>query len=348
MDVTAIGGYGLGVALFVDRAPTAGETVAGASLVTTPGGKGSNQAVAAARLGARTALISAIGPDANGRQGQRLWETEGVDQAGVVTLDGPTMVGVIVTDQTGENRIIVADGVLGDLEAAHVERGLRGVDQPRIVLVSCEIAAAGVAAALAAGRAAGATTILNPAPAPRLTPADWDNTDIVTPNQSEARALLGGPGAVAADPATIARELATRHDVTVIMTLGAEGVLVCPRPDAANHPATGKHALPPAGAAVRIPAFPTTEIRDTTGAGDAFNGALAAGLAAGLGLVEAAHVGAICGALTVRRRGVIPALPTLAAATDALQAHGLPQLAAALSRSQPPPNQPTAKDHHER
>ncbi|MDR2565412.1 MAG: PfkB family carbohydrate kinase [Bifidobacteriaceae bacterium] len=411
IDVLAVGGFGLGVSLFVERAPAAGETVGGATLVNTPGGKASNQAVAASRLGAKTGLVSAVGPDGAGRAGGELWASEGVDAAGVAVIPGETMLGAIVTDATGENRIVVADGVLADLEPAHVRHSVTEGGRARIVLTSCEIPLPAVRAALAAGAAAGAVTILNPAPAPALAPADWANIDIVTPNQTEALALLRdsapeaagatqveaaqvseakaeaarvgaaqvggsefdgsefggsavgagpvgagpvdagpidagpidaglvgagpvgagpvgagpvgaglvdagpvGAGLVDAGPEATAAELARRHGVTVVMTLGAGGVLV----------------QAPGEAAVHVPAFAAGPAVDTTGAGDAFNGAFAAGLAAGLDLVDAARLGAVCGGLAVTRRGVIPSLPTLEEATAALGNAGLARLAPAL------------------
>jgi ribokinase len=315
MDIMAVGGYGTGLSLFVERAPEPGETVADAKLVITPGGKGSNQAVAAARLGAKTGLITAVGRDSAGRTGRAGWQAEGVDASGVLDLDGETMLGAIVTDATGENRIVVADGVLAELDASHVERAIGQAGAARIVLVSCEVALGAIRAALSAGRTAGAVTILNPAPVPALAPADWANVDIITPNRTEAHALLGH-AASAASPEETARELSIRYGVTVVMTLGADGAVAWPKDG---------------DAALRVPAFAAGEVTDTTGAGDALNGALAAGLAAGLDLSDAVHLGTVCGGLAVTRRGVIPALPTLAEATAALNTSGRSRIAESLA-----------------
>ncbi|MDR1152029.1 MAG: ribokinase [Bifidobacteriaceae bacterium] len=311
MDIMAVGGYGTGLSLFVERAPEPGETVADAKLVITPGGKGSNQAVAAARLGATTGLITAIGRDGAGRTGRALWRAEGIDTSGVLNLDGETMLGAIVTDATGENRIVVADGVLAELGASHVESMLGNNGAPRIILVSCEVTLGAIRAALSAGRTAGAVTILNPAPVPALTPADWANIDIVTPNRTEAHVLLGHATG-AASPEETARELSTRYDVTVVMTLGADGAVAWPKDG---------------DTAIQVPAFAAGGVIDTTGAGDALNGAVAAGLAAGLDLSDAVHLGTVCGGLAVTRRGVIPALPTLAEASAALNAAGRGRIA---------------------
>ncbi|MDR1151931.1 MAG: PfkB family carbohydrate kinase [Bifidobacteriaceae bacterium] len=158
-------------------------------------------------------------------------------------------------------------------------------------------------------------TLLNPAPVPALAPADWANVDILTPNRTETQALLGH-AVTGASPEETARELSIRYGVTVVMTLGADGAVAWPKGG---------------DAAIRVPAFAVSDVTDTTGAGDGFNGALAAGLAAGLDLADAVRLGTVCGSLTVARRGVIPALPTLAEATAALNATGCGRIAEPLA-----------------
>lgn len=290
MQLTVVGGFGLGVSFFVDRAPDAGETVGGARLLQTPGGKGSNQAVGAARLGAQVRLATAIAADAPGRLGRELWAAEGVDASGVAERDGTTMVGAIITDGTGENRIVVADGVLADYAPTDVDAcAFAG---SAVVLVSTEIATPAAAHALVRGRAAGAITVLNPAPVPDPAAIDWTCVDVLTPNRGEAALLLGGPSD--ADPSGVAAALHDRFGVAVVMTLGAHGAVVV-RADGSTE-------------TIGTPSPPS--IVDTTGAGDAFNAGLATGLGLGLDLVEAARLGAACGSLAVQVAGVIPALPT--------------------------------------
>lgn len=312
MEIAVVGGYGLGVSFFVDRAPAAGETVGGARLLQTPGGKGSNQSIGARRLGASAALLTAIGPDDPGRLGLALWQAEGVDAGGVVELAGSTMVGAIITDASGENRIVIADGVLADYGPAHVDAAAGVIADASVVLVSLEVALPAAARALALGREAGATTILNPAPAPAAAAIDWRAVDIVAPNQTEAARLLGA-GSVG--PMEAARALRERFHVSVVLTLGGDGVLVAPL----------------AGGIEMIAAPAPDTVVDTTGAGDAFNAGLAVGLLRGLDLTDAARVGAACGSLAVRAAGVIPSLPTRDAVVGLLRQIGQSASAAALA-----------------
>ena len=161
-----VGSYGVGLTLATDRVPDAGETVIGRSFSTGHGGKGSNQAVAARRLGARVTLFTAVGADAFGAGARALWDDEGVEHDQVVTGTGSTMVGVILVDASGENRIAIAPGVLSDFGPQHLDRLADALADCDVLLVGLEIPLATAVAALRAGRAAGVTTVLNPAPAP--------------------------------------------------------------------------------------------------------------------------------------------------------------------------------------
>ena len=165
--VVVVGSYGVGLTLVADRFPAAGETVVGRSFATGHGGKGSNQAVAAARLGATVTLCSAVGTDDFGERARGLWSMEGVDHHLVSTVDGSTMVGVILVDSSGENRIAIAPGVLDAFSAdrlAGLDEVLVGAD---VLLVGLEIPVDTATAALRAGRVAGVTTVLNPGPGAR-------------------------------------------------------------------------------------------------------------------------------------------------------------------------------------
>lgn len=315
MRLTVVGGFGLGVSFFVARAPEAGETVSGATLLQTPGGKGSNQAVGAARLGASVAFLSAIADDDAGRLGRQLWAAEGVDADGVAVLDGTTMVGAIITDAAGENRIVIADGVLGTFGPAQVDAARASFEGASVVLVSTEIATSAAARALRLGRDAGARTILNPAPAPDPAAIDWTCVDVITPNESEAAQLLGrAPDDRTLTPGETARELRARFDVDVVMTMGGDGALVAERENGLE--AIASHA--------------PDRIVDTTGAGDSFNAGLAVGLLRGLDLASAARIGTVCGSLTVETAGVIPALPTRDRVVAQLRSRSEDAVAAAL------------------
>lgn len=289
MEVTVVGGYGRGLSFFVPRAPAPGETVSGATLIDTSGGKGSNQAVGIARLGGHVRFVTAIGADAAGQQGLALWSAEGINTEAVVQLDGTTMAGAIITDSSAENRIVVADGVLKDIEREHLhEASFNGAD---VVLVSTEIKHEVAGQALAMGKKSGALTVLNPAPVPKEGTFSWDDVDFVTPNETEAAQLLRESRR--RDPIALARDLAQQEDVTVVMTVGSHGAII---------------AFPD-GSYQSVEPCPVNELIDTTGAGDSFNAGFAWALGLGLSPVAAARVGNACGARTVGARGVIPALP---------------------------------------
>ena len=315
MKATVVGGFGLALSFFVERFPAKGETVSGAKLLRTPGGKGSNQAVGVARLGVTTRLVTAIAKDEAGDIGRALWASEKIDHSWVRVLAGETMVGAVVTDATAENRIIIADGVLGALAAGDIEASAAAFDGVQLVLVSTEISTTAAAAALALGHRAKAFTVLNPAPAPDPGLIDWSTVDLLVPNQSEAMQLLGRPpGERTTAFESVASELCQRYGVAVILTLGADGALIVSRD----------------GRVDRVAPYVPPQIVDTTGAGDAFSAGLAAGLAYGLELTAAAQIGAVCGGLAVTRRGVIPALPDRATLIDALVASGKQGIADAL------------------
>ncbi len=314
MHVTVVGGYGRGISFFVDQAPHGGETRSHARLLETHGGKGSNQAVGTARLGAPVYLVTAIADDAGGTMGRELWRTEHVDATGVRVLEGSTMTGAIITDASAENRIVIADGVLGEISPADIDAVADVFTGATVVLVSCEIAAPAAGRALRLGHDAGALTILNPAPVPDLEHIDFTCVGVLTPNQSEAALLLGLAPDDMGRPEEVVDALRARYDVTVVMTLGDDGAVAAPR----------------AGGILRVPAYRPSRVVDTTGAGDSFNAGLAVGLFHGLDLPDAMRLGAVCGGLAVTERGVIPALPSRSAVVAALLDAGEHDLAAAL------------------
>ncbi len=290
--IAVVGSYGTGMTMRLDRVPDRGETVGGATFSTGPGGKGSNQAIGAARLGAQVRLITAIGDDQFGAAARRLWQHEGVDHAAVVTTEASTMVGVILVEPDGENRIVIAAGALDALTPAHVAGFADAIAGSDLMMVCNEIPADTVVAALQIARDRGVRTLHNPAPARDL-PADARSlVDFLTPNFGEAR-LLAGAGPDAGAPEILDR-LRESFDATIVLTAGADGAWV----DEASGTRTHVHPVEP-------PA-----IVDTTGAGDAFNAALAVALCRGWSPVDAAGYAVAAGAFAVSRHEVIPGLGT--------------------------------------
>jgi ribokinase len=294
--ICVVGSFNADLTARVGAFPHPGETVTASRFSETSGGKGSNQAVAAARCGAAVSIIAALGTDAAAERAVALWREEGID-AGAVTrcLDVPTGTALILVDGKGENEIVVVAGANATVDLADIEKGRSRIEEAQIVLGQLEISVAATLAAFRIAKAGRATTILNPAPADATIPeALWRCLDIVTPNRLEAVRLAG---CIAdAHPETVARELVLRHGCAVVTTLGGEGVLVAEA----------------AGTLTRI-AAPRVELRDTTGAGDAFNGVFATRLAETGDMVEAARWGVAAGALACTGDGAIAALPSRAA-----------------------------------
>ena len=222
--VAVVGGYGVGLTMNVPRVPNAGETILGGVFSTGPGGKGSNQAIGAARLGAQVDLLTAVGPDDYGEDGRRLWSKEGVGAQKVVTGRGPTMIGLIIVEPSGENRIVVAEGALAEVSASDVEAFVPELEAAGTCLVSLEIALEAALAALAAAKAGGTRTVLNPAPAASLPQSAWGNVDYVTPNRLEAATLTGMREDAGDDELLDALRRIT--DAVIVMTRGDRGALI--------------------------------------------------------------------------------------------------------------------------
>ncbi|MGZ9161188.1 MAG: ribokinase [Candidatus Limnocylindrales bacterium] len=287
--VIVVGSVNVDLVVTVDRLPAPGETVIGGRFARHHGGKGGNQAVASARLGAPTWFVGAVGADDFGVAARGALAAEGVDVSELMTLDEePTGVALILVDADGENSIAVAGGANAALTPDLVSAALRRADPGRldIVLVGHEIPTESARAALRVGRAAGATTILNPAPAAGLDAETIALADIITPNQGELATLKA------------AGQLTTR---TILVSLGASGA-----------------RLETDGSTTAI-AAPRVDAVDTVGAGDTLNGALAASLAEGRSLLESAIRAVTAASLAVTRAGAREGMPTageLAAATD--------------------------------
>jgi ribokinase len=314
-DVVVVGSLNADLVVSVPRLPAAGETVTGGRFARHGGGKGANQAVAAARAGARVAITGAVGADPFGDEALAELAAEGIDVSTVARLDHEaTGVAAIVVDEAGENQIAVASGanaaLTGEAVTGAVERllGASAVSAghaspvaptplqwssdaaphatpPGVVLLGHEVPQAAVIAGARAARAAGWLVVLNPAPSRPLPDEVVAASPILTPNADEARRLAGEDDVEAA-----ARALAVRTGAPVLVTLGAAGALLVD------------------GGAERLPAL-EVEVVDTTGAGDAVNGALAAELAAGRPLRDAARFAIAAAALSTRRAGARAGMP---------------------------------------
>ena len=278
--VIVVGSVNIDLVVTLAHLPEPGETVIGGVYAQHHGGKGGNQAVAAARLGAKVAFVGAVGDDAFGRDARTALEADGIDTSELLTLsDVATGVALIQVDAGGENTVSVAGGAnrswgVKEVNAALGRLGPRPGD---VLLVGHEILTAAAAAALAWGRTAGATTILNPAPAHGLDVATVALADVVTPNEGELAVL----------------HAAGQEPDTVLVSLGAAGARLT-TPD-------GDWSI----------AAPRVDAIDTVGAGDTLNGALAAALASGLDLQEAARMAVTAASLAVTRAGAREGMPTL-------------------------------------
>ena len=295
-EITVVGSANLDLVIEVGHVPLVGETVLGGDLRRVPGGKGANQAVAAARLGRRVAMVGRVGPDEGGTILRAALDDAGVDTTALTTDDAPNGVALIAVDADGDNAIVVSPGANGRVDADDVARAGALVTDAAVLLLQLEVP---VEAVTAAALAAGGTVILNPAPAPpgRLPQELLDAVDILVPNQTELATLAGHDGTVDADTAAeLARGLPA---AVVVVTLGADGALVVTDHDLTHVPAPKVHPL------------------DTTAAGDSFCAAMADALVRGLDIIDAVRWAVRVGAATTLRAGAQPSLPT-PAEVDAL------------------------------
>jgi ribokinase len=291
--IVVVGSFAVGLTMKTDRFPSAGETVLGSGYRTDHGGKGSNQAVGCARLGAKVSFVARIGKDSFGKMALGLYREEGVDATWVRQMaERPTGVGfILVKPGSGENCIALDPGANDLLAAADVAESHAAMAAADVVLTQLETPASAAEAAMACGRAQGAITVLNPAPARPLHPAALQNVEILTPNEAEAKVLLGHQPEAVIDPSQLARDLLRLGPRNVVVTLGEQGAFIANRAWEKEVPA------------IKVPAV------DTTGAGDAFNAGLAVALAHGADLAAAVNFAVITGGLAVTKEGVVPALP---------------------------------------
>ncbi|WP_218595591.1 PfkB family carbohydrate kinase [Pseudonocardia oceani] len=284
--VLVVGAVNVDLVVAAPRLPGPGETVVGDRMERFGGGKGANAAVTAARAGAAVALVGAVGDDDLGAGALDELRAEGVDVTGVAVLEGrATGVALIVVDGAGENQIAVGAGA-----NALVPSRVDVPDGTGCVLVSTEIADDAVLAAVRA--ASGVPCVLNPAPVTDAVVAALDSGPVLTPNRGECLDLAGRLGVATDDVAEAARRIRERTGAAVVVTLGGEGALVV---DASVE---------------RVPA-PVATVRDTTGAGDTFNGVLAARLAVGDGLLDAVRTAVRAASLSVGAVGARAGMPAV-------------------------------------
>ena len=291
--VTVLGSYVADLAFRIDRLPTWGETRMGQSFQLGPGGKGSNQAVAAARAGANVTFITKLGPDPFGEIARTLYRHEGIDTQYIFATPSPTGAAVILIDAArGENAIVVVPGACFELTPAEIDQATARIAASAIFVTQLELSLPTVEHGLRLAHFHGVPTILNPAPAATLPDSIYPLCDYLTPNESEAVALTGIPVTDLASAEAAAAALLTRGVRNVVLTLGAQGVLI-------KNCTITRH----------IPAVTAGPIVETTGAGDAFNGGLATALAEGLDLTQSTRFACAVAGISVTRPGTAPSMP---------------------------------------
>lgn len=289
--VTVVGSFAVGMTLCTRRMPVFGETLVGSQFDMGPGGKGSNQAVAAARLGAESHFVGIIGSDPLGKMARALYEAEGVHTGHLVeTREKATGVGFIIVNPEGRNGIILDMGANELIDRQFVRKAEAAIARSNVVLSVLEIPIEGAAEAMALGRKHGVKTILNPAPAAPLQEEILRAVDLITPNETELRILMGLAPDDAAPTRELALELQKRFGITVIVTQGESGMML-----------VDAHGISEFGS---VP----VKVVDSTGAGDAFTAALAVSLAEGRDLNAAIRFAGCNGALACTKYGVIPSL----------------------------------------
>jgi ribokinase len=303
--VVILGVFVADTAYRADRAPRMGETILGKSFKLGPGGKGSNQAVAAARLGADVSLITRLGEDAFADMAFRTWAEAGVTP--VVTRAPNSYTGaayIFIEEATGDNAIIICPGAAATIAPADLDGQAGLIADAAVFVTQLEQPLEAAVRGLEIARANGVTTILNPAPGRELPDAVLGLCDYLTPNETEAEELTGMKvGDVEAAKAA-AERLRERGVGSVVMTLGARGALIH------GH---GRSAV--------VPAVSAGPVVETTGAGDAFNGGFATALARGMDPYEAVRFGCATAGISVTRPGTAPSMPSLPE-VEALLARG--------------------------
>lgn len=292
--IAILGVFVADTAYRADRPPRMGETILGKSFALGPGGKGSNQAVAAARAGGDVHFISKLGRDAFADLAFSIWSDAGVNPA--VTQHDDSYTGaayIFIEESTGNNAIIICPGVAGTISPADVEAQSALISEASVFITQLEQPMDAALRALEIARAGGARTILNPAPAAEVPRDMLALCDVVTPNESEAEGITGIKVASVDDARRAARAFLDMGVGAAVITLGENGALYLDR-----HGCT------------HVPAFSAGPVVETTGAGDAFNGGFAVALASGCLPEEAVRFGCATAAISVTRPGTAPSMPS--------------------------------------
>ncbi|MDQ0653458.1 ribokinase [Pseudomonas cedrina] len=292
--VVVVGSLNMDLVTRASRLPRAGETLIGQTFSTVPGGKGANQAVACARLGADVSMVGCVGTDAYGTQLLEALQVEGIDCRAVSTVDGSSGVALIVVDDSSQNAIVIVAGSNGELTPASLQAFDAVLQAADVIVCQLEVPMDTVGHALRRGRELGKTVILNPAPASGPLPAEWyASIDYLIPNESEATALSGVTVDSIESAKVAATQLIRAGAGKVIITLGSQGALFAD------------------GQGFEHLSAPKVKAVDTTAAGDTFVGGFAAALANSKSEAEAIRFGQVAAALSVTRAGAQPSIPTL-------------------------------------
>lgn len=291
--IIVVGSINIDLVTNTQNIPAPGETVIGGDLRTIPGGKGANQAVAAARMGAQVTMVGRVGDDVFAEQLKDNLVADGINTTFVTeTVDTASGVALIVVDASGQNSIVVAPGANGRLTPTDIDKASPAFAEADVLLLQLEIPLETVIHAAKLAAKHGVKVILNPAPAQPLPSELLSLIDILIPNESETATLTTLPTDTEAELETAVSQLHQLGPQTFILTLGERGALLSER-----------------GEIQQIEAFPVEKMVDSTAAGDSFVGALATAVAEGKSLTEALRWGAAAGAITVTRAGAQPSLP---------------------------------------
>lgn len=294
-DIIVVGSHAPGIFVRVKQIPRAGETVLGWDFhEPVDGGKGSNQAIAAAKLGARVGFVGCVGRDRVGDEGERWMQNAGVDTTWLKRHEKITSgIGFILLDENGVPAMVTSMGANAELSCTDVETALSQMKSAKVLLTQFEIPVEIAVYAARVAREHGMISIINPAPAPAQAISGLDAASILVPNETEARSLLGLTDQDVMDPIEMAELLKARSGAeTVMITLGGEGLV-----------GNGANQQSWSIGATKVP------VEDTSGAGDAFCAALAVGLIHGLAVEKAAGWASHAAALSVTRKGTIPSYP---------------------------------------
>jgi ribokinase len=296
MALIVFGSINMDLVARTPRLPAPAETITGHEFFTAAGGKGANQAVAAAKLGVATTMVGRVGGDGFGSELLQNLQAAGVETAGVlVDPDVSSGVAIIAVDDAAQNNIIIVPGANGRVSESDVARLAEHLPNCDALLLQLEVPLSATIAAAKLARQRGVTVILDPAPAQPLPDDLYTHIDIITPNEVEAAQLVGFPVTTPDDAFNAADALLARGVATAIIKMGALGVVYATQ--------SGERDF--------VPAFPV-QATDTTAAGDAFNGGFAAALLEDLPLAQAVRWGAAAGALSATKAGAQPSMPTRA------------------------------------